>query len=251
MKSNNFIQRSIVTASAYLKDSIFAEEYAIKNSFLQSIDPRIKAFSFLLLIIKALFTRSIPVLFFLYALCLFLALVSKINSRFFLKRTWIFIPLFSLFIALPAMFMPAQLNGALIFVARVVVCVSFTTLLSITTKHFELLKVLRSFKIPQVFVMTLGMCYRYIYLFVEIITQTYVAIKSRVGTLVNYKSGQSIAAWNIVSLWNHSVDLNEKAYQAMLSRGYKGEAVVWNDFKIRIRDWLWLILIGTATIYLK
>lgn len=243
MKSNNFIQRSIVAASAYLKDSIFAQEHAIKNGFLQSIDPRVKALSFLLLIVKVLFTRSIPVLFFLYALCLFLALVSKINLGFFLKRTWIFIPLFSLFIAMPAMFMPAQLNGAIIFVARVVICVSFTTLLSITTKHFELLKVLRIFKIPRVFVMTLGMCYRYIYLFVEIITQTYVAIKSRVGAFIHYKSGQGIVAWNIASLWNHSVDLNEKVYQAMLSRGYNGEAAAWNDFKVGIRDWVWLLTI--------
>ncbi len=239
MKNNNFIQRSILGALAFLKDLIFAEELAMRPGFLQSLDPRIKLATFLLFIIQVLLARDVIVLFFLYALCLLLALISKINLIFFLKRTWIFIPLFSLFIAIPAIF-SLGLASALIFVMRVATSVSFVVLLSITTKHFELLRVLRIFRIPQIFVMTLGMCYRYIYLFVEIIEQTYLAIKSRVGVFLHYKSGQRIVAWSIASLWQRSVKLNEEVYKAMLSRGYQGEAVVWNDFRIKSIDWLWL-----------
>ena len=248
-------------ALAFLKEAIFTEELAAQKGFLQALDPRVKLITFLCLIIQVLITRSIPILVILYVLCLLLALFSKINLGFFLKRTWIFIPLFSLFIALPALFSKFSssqalitwhilgleltitrlgLNSALIFVARVVTCVSWVVLLSITTKHFVLLKVLRIFKIPQIFVMILGMCYRYIYLFVEIIEQTYLAIKSRVGTRLEYKKGQHIVAWNLASLWNRSVQLNTEVYQAMLSRGYQGEAVAWNDFKIKSKDWLWL-----------
>jgi cobalt/nickel transport system permease protein len=258
MKSNNFIERSIVGGLTFLKASLFAEEIAQRGGFLQSLDPRIKIIGFLLFIFQVLLTRSIPVLVFLYALSLLLVLISKINLGFFLKRTWIFIPLFSLFIAFPAIFGPGQplftaqmmgvkfsithqgLVGAAVFVMRVVTCVSFVALLNLTTKHFELLKALRIFKIPQIFIMVLGMCYRYVYLFVEIIQNTYLAIKSRVGIGVQYQRGKNIVAWNIASLWNRSVGLNGEVYKAMLSRGYRGEALVWNDFKIRTRDWLWL-----------
>ena len=264
MKSNNFIQRSILGVLVFLKDSIFAQEYALQKGFLQSLDPRVKAATFLLFIIQVLLTRNIPTLLFRYALCLFLVLASSINLWFFLKRTWFFIPLFSLFIAIPALFnkfSPGEalviwhvlgleliitrpgLLGALIFVLRVVVSVSFIILLSITTRHFELLKVLRIFKVPQVFVMILGMCYRYVYLFIEIIQNTYLAIKSRVGTVIQYKKGQGIVAGNIVSLWNRSVQLNDEVYQAMLSRGYQGEALAWNDFRIKPKDWLWLFAV--------
>jgi cobalt/nickel transport system permease protein len=260
-KNNNFIERSIVGALSFLKESIFAQDHAMQNGFLQSLDPRVKSITFLLFIIQALFTHSIPVLLFLYALCLFLALVSKINLGFFLKRTWVFIPLFALFIAIPSLFSkfsPGEalatwnilgfkfiitrqgLGAALTFIMRVVTSVSFVVLLSITTKHFELLRVLRIFKIPQVFVMTLGICYRYIYLFVGMIEDTYRAIKSRVGTSVRYKSGQNIVAWNIAFLWARSFKLNEEVYRAMLSRGYSSEARVLNEFKARLRDWLWL-----------
>jgi energy-coupling factor transporter transmembrane protein EcfT len=228
-------------ALAFLKELIFSEELAMRKGFLQSLDPRVKLVTFLWLIIQIVLTRSTSSLFFLYLFCLLLVLISKINLGYFLKRTWIFIPLFALLIAIPAAMY--NLHSATIFVMRVLVCVSFAVLLSITTKHFELLGALRFFKVPQVFVMTLGICYRYIYLFVEMIQQIFQAIKSRVGALVHYKSGQKIVAWSMAALWLRCLKLNEEVYSAMLSRGYQGEAVAWNDFKIKTQDGLWLTIV--------
>ena len=263
-KKNNFIEHSLVGTLSFLKESIFADEIASKKALLQSLDPRIKVVTFLFFIIQILFTRDLPVLFYFYALCLLLTYFSGISLGFFLKRTWVFIPLFSLFIALPALFSiftpgealitlkiarvsfiitrPGAL-GAALFVMRVITSVSFVVLLSLTTRHFELLKVLRVFKVPLVFVMALGMCYRYIYLFIEIIENTYLAIKSRVGTRVHYKKGQHIVAWNMATLWKRSYQLNEEVYQAMLSRGYRGEPLLWNDLKVKVKDWFWLLFV--------
>jgi len=268
-KNNNFIERSIMGALSFLKDSVFAEEYAAGGGFLQSLDPRVKAITFLLFIIQVLFAQSIPVLLSLYGLSIILALASGINLGFFLKRTWVFIPLFALFIAIPALFStfsPGEalatwnilgikltitrqgLGAALTFIMRVAASVSFAVLLTITTRHIELLKVLRIFKIPQVFVMTLGMCYRYIYLFVSMIEDTFRAIKSRVGVSVHYKSGQNIVAWNIAFLWSRSLKLNEEVYRAMLSRGYTGEARVLDEFKVQVKDWLWLFSVAALSL---
>lgn len=261
MSKNNFIERSLLGALSFFKESIFAEEYATQKGFLQSLDPRMKMFTLLLFILQILFTKSMMVLLCLYGLSLVLAYLSNIRLGFFLKKTWIFIPLFSLFIAIPAMLSmvtPGEalvtwhigaanliitkqgLLGAMLFVLRVITSVSHVVLFSLTTKHFELLKVLRTFKVPQVFVMILGMCYRYIYLFVEIVEDTYLAIKSRVGTGTHYKKGQHIVAWNIAYLWTRSYQLNEDVYKAMLSRGYRGESFLLHDFKTQAKDWLWL-----------
>jgi cobalt/nickel transport system permease protein len=274
-KKNNFIERSILGALCFLKESVFADEYALTNGFLQRLDPRIKTASFLLFILQIMFATHIVALVFLYVLCLLLTVLSRINLGFFLKRTWIFIPLFSLFIAIPAMFSfftPGEplgivsfagvkfiitrqgAGGASLFVMRVVTSVSFAVLLSITTKHFQLLKVLRIFKIPQIFVMTLGMCYRYIYLFVDILENTYRAIKSRVGTITHHKKGRHIVAWNIAYLWARSYQLNEQVYNAMLSRGYRGEPVVLHDDRISAADWLWcsfVVLISCSVLYIN
>ena len=262
---DSFIERSITGALSFLKESVFAEEYATKPGFLQSLDPRIKVITIFLLIIATVLTRSIAVSCVLYALCLILAYFSHVKISFFLKRTWIFIPLFSIFIAIPALFSffsPGEallsfnligyklsitrqgILGATLFVIRVTASVSFAVLLSLTTRHFDLLKVLRIFGIPQVFVMTLGMCYRYIYLFLEVAGNTYLAIKSRVGTRVHYKRGQHMVAWNMASLWLRSYHLNDAVYQAMLSRGYTGEPAVLENFKTRWFDWVWLFMTG-------
>jgi cobalt/nickel transport system permease protein len=267
-KKNNFIEHSIQGVLSFLKDSIFSEEVALKKGLLQSLDPRIKVLTFLVLLLQVLWLKDVRILMVFYGFCLALSCLSGVRLWFFLKRTWIFIPLFSLFVAIPAIFsfftpgdayatfhvggikfvITSQgLAVALLFVGRVLTCVSFAVLLSLTTRHFELLKVLRIFKVPQIFVMTLGMCYRYIYLFVEIIEHTYLAIKSRVGVSVHTQKGQRIVAWNIANLWTRSYQLNEDIYRAMLSRGFTGEPFVLNEFKIKTKDWLWVSWVVMVT----
>ncbi|MFH0827197.1 MAG: cobalt ECF transporter T component CbiQ [Candidatus Omnitrophota bacterium] len=253
-KKNHFIERSLVGALIFIKESIFAEEYAARKGFLQARDVRLKTIAILLFLVSALFTKEIVLLLVLYSLCLALVFCSKVPLGFFLKRTWIFIPLFSLFIALPALFQfftPGEslwgpiskpgLLSAIVFVLRVVTCVSFVVLLSLTTRHTELLRVLRIFGVPQIFVMTIGMCYRYIYLFIEIIENTYRAMESRAGRYVSAKKGQEIVTWSMASLWQRSYQLNNEIYHAMLSRGFGGEPKVLDEFKASPRDWLWLL----------
>ena len=263
-------------ALSFFKESVFADEYAAKNAFLQRRDARIKTISFLLLLLTVLFTRDIYFIAAIYLFVLALSSLSGINLWFFLKRTWIFIPLFSLFIAIPAMFnffSPGEpifvlgifnlklvitrqgLLAATLFILRVITSVSITVLLALTTRHNELLRVLRIVRIPQVFVMTLGMCYRYIYLFAEVVENTYLAIKSRVGRRIHHKDGREVVAWSIASLWHRSYHLNNQVYNAMLSRGYRGEPILYEEFRATAVDWaalacvlmfFFLILINVA-----
>jgi cobalt/nickel transport system permease protein len=270
----NFIEHSILGILSFLKESVFSEEYALRKGFLQSISPTLKVASMFLFVLAALFIKTIIVLVMLYLICILLTLFSGIQLRFFIKRTWIFIPLFSLFIAIPALFntfTPGEtlftlhlmgaaliitrqgLYSAGLFFVRVLTCVSFVILLGLATRHSDFLSALRNFRIPQIFVMTLGMCYRYIYLFVEIIENTYLGIKSRVGTKLHYKKGQRIVAWNIAGLWQRSILLNEEVYNAMLSRGYTGEPRSFVKNKAGFRDWAWLacvVVISAMLIYL-
>ena len=262
MSNNSFIQRTLIGAADLLKNSLISQEHVSHKGFLQSLDPRIKVITFVLFILLALLLRSVVGVLILYLFTLLLASRSRVNIGFFLKRTWIFIPLFSFFTALPALFSifsPGEiifsfnffgailsitrqgLGAAVLFVLRVATCVSLIILLNLTTKLERLLKVLRLFKVSQVFVVTLGICHRYIFLFIQIIENTYLAIKSRVGTLMHYKSGQRVVAWNIASLWQRSYQLNQDVYSAMLSRGFCGEPALLDDFKTKTKDWLWLV----------
>ncbi|HTY44991.1 MAG TPA: cobalt ECF transporter T component CbiQ [Patescibacteria group bacterium] len=260
----NFVERSVMGVLAFLKDAVFAQDRASSRGFLQSLDPRIKTAAFLVLVISCILAKGIPALLWLYVACLCMALVSGIGLGFFLIRTWVFIPLFSFCIALPALssvFTPGEplwtvdilfvhlvitrtgFLGVLVFLLRVTTSVSLVVLLNLTTRHAVLLKVLRTFGIPRIFVMVLGMCYRYIYLFIEILQNTYLAIKSRTGTCLPQRKGRQVVAWKVSALWQKSLHLNEEVYNAMLSRGYTGEPRVADEFKTHPRDWAWLVLV--------
>jgi cobalt/nickel transport system permease protein len=256
-KKSRFIERSIIGVLFFLQESLFSDEYASKRGFLQAREPRLKLLAILVLLLAVLFAKNIVFIAAVYLFCLLLAFSSSISIGFFLKRTWLFIPLFAFCIAIPALFSifsPGEplvsfklftimlhitkqgVSSALIFFLRVLTSVSLSVLLVLTTKHNCLLKALRSFRLPQVFILTLGMCYRYIYLFIEIIQNTYLAIKSRVGFVSSVGKGQRIVAWNVASLWQRSYDMHNQVYQAMLSRGYSGEPKILEEFQVGLKD---------------
>ena len=261
-KKHDFIERSILSALAFLKDATTSEEYANRKGFLQSLDPRFKTISFFSFLVTAVSLKSAVLISFLYGFCLILVLLSSIPVRHFLVRTLLFIPLFSLFIVLPTVFSAMTpgdpvwsfhvagitgiitrpgVDGAVLFVVRIATSVSLVVLLSLSTRHSELLKVLRLFGVPQIFVLTVSMCYRYLYLFATMVENIFTAIKSRVGVVSHQRHGQKVVAWNIANTWNRTTQMSEEVYMAMLSRGYTGEPRLLSKFHATPKDWLWLL----------
>ncbi|MBF0479934.1 MAG: cobalt ECF transporter T component CbiQ [Candidatus Omnitrophica bacterium] len=244
LRNGSFIERSLLAAVSFIKEATLFEEYASRQGFMQGLAPGIKILTIFLLILTAVILKDLALIGLLYGLCLALALFSEIPITFFLLRTLIFIPLFSLFIAIPAIFSsvsPGQVlrqihifgitgmitsqgcQSAALLVARITTTVSLAVLVSLTTKHAELLKSLRHFGVPQIFVMTVSMCYRYLYLFAVMVENICGAIKSRVGIVIPHKRGQKFVAWNIANIWSRTNQMSEEVYRAMLSRGYTGE----------------------------
>ena len=267
MVRGDFVERSIQGALAFFKAALFADETAGRQGLLQALDPRIKLVTALAGLLLVLFTHHLTILAALYLVVIGVAVASRVGLGLFLTRTWVFMPLFSLFIALPALFSfvtPGEaiasagvfhvtrngLVGAGTFIARVITSVSLVVLLSMTTRHFDLLKALRFFAVPQLFVMVLGMCYRYLYLFIEIVENTHRSIRSRVGSGIHHRKGQKVVAWNIAHLWLRSYALNDQVYKAMVSRGFRGEPVTLDHFQTRHRDWVWLLAVAAMILLL-
>ena len=261
-KRRDFIERSLLSALAFLKDATLSEECANRKGFLQSLDPRLKTISLLAFLVTAVTLKSTGLIASLYGLCLLLAVFSRIPLIHFLTRTLLFIPLFSLFIVLPTLFSivtPGEpvwsfhllgingiitrpgLDGALLFVVRIATSVSLVVLLSLTTRHSDLLQVLRIFGVPQLFVLTVSMCYRYLYLFATMVENIFTSVKSRVGVVSHHRYGQKVVAWNIANTWNRTTHISEEVYLAMLSRGYTGEPRRLSAFHATPKEWFWLL----------
>ncbi len=247
------IERTLSEISHTFEQSLFAEEIARQPGLLQTLDPRVKVLSILLLLIAVGLSRSLWVILALYLVILMLAWRSRVPLRFFVKRVWLLMPFFTGIIAIPAFFitpgpplveiLPGLVvtrtgaQTALFLLLRVSTSVSATILLILTTPWNSVLKALGVLRVPDVFVLILGMTYRYIYLFLHTANDMFLSRQSRViGRLSGSEERQLMAA-NAGTLLGKSLDLSTEVYLAMQSRGFRGYPHTLDTFKMQPRDW--------------
>lgn len=256
-----FIERSIADITATLEEAIFSEELARKDGFLQNLDPRVKVITFLALLLAVSLSKGLLIIVALYFLTLLLAWRSRIPLGFFIKRVWLFMPFFTGLVALPALFnifTPGEpivtlwqterfhlavtiqgLRTATLLVLRVGVSVSLAILSVLTTPWATLLKALHVLRLPQLFILILGMAYRYAFLLLHTANGMFLARQSRnVGQMLGGEKRRWIAA-SASTLLAKSYHLSQGVYLAMLSRGFQGEAKIVGTFRLKPSDWLW------------
>ncbi len=252
-----------------LERALFAEDISSRAGLFQSLDARVKLLSVLALLIGVNLSRSLLLIAAIYLFVLFLAWMSAIPAGFFIKRVWLALPFFTGVIALPALFMtpgPALLHlplglaitqtgltTVLFLLLRVSTSVSLTLLLILTTPWNTTLSALSILRVPDVFILILGMTYRYIYLLLHAANDMFLSRKSRVVGRLSTAENQKILAAISATLLGKSLNMSSEVYLAMQSRGFRGSMVTLRPFKMRARDWYWLGLfavVSTATILL-
>lgn len=263
-KTRGFLEKTLGNMTHTLESTLFAEELARQNGRLQRIDPRAKLVGALGILLAISFSRSLLVLLALYLLMLPLAAASRVPLEMYLKRVWLFMPFFTGIVALPALFSPFTPGTPLLtlvdtssprlylaitepgvitaafLLLRVGVSVSVAVLLILTTRWAVLLKALRVLRVPQAFVVILGMTYRYIYVLLHTANNIFLARQSRtVGRMSGSEERRWLAA-GMGTLVSKSYALSEDVYLAMQSRGFRGEAQVMEDLTWRAADSLWL-----------
>jgi cobalt/nickel transport system permease protein len=265
----NFIKKTMDGILGFFSESFVTSEMAGRNGLLQSLDPRIKMISIMLLILSISTLKDLSLLVLAYLMTLVLALSSRIGLIFFIKRVWLFIPIFTGVIALPmtinlvypgdplfhlfsmgsnAVIGPLHLPqsvyitkqglvAATVFTMRVAACVSFVVLLFLTTPQKLLWKSLRSVGVPKMYVLTIEMANRYIFLFMDMIKDLHTAKKSRTIRSGGTWAEQSWVGGRIGYMMVKSLDMSERVHMAMLSRGFSGEVKILHEYSIGARDY--------------
>jgi cobalt/nickel transport system permease protein len=257
------IEKTLADLAQALEQSLFAENIARQPGLLQALDPRVKIISILALLIAVGLSRSLVVLLGLYGVTLVLAWRSAVPMGFFVKRVWLFMPFFTGLIALPAFFItpgppllalplglvitrPGALT-ALFLLLRVSTSVSLGVLLMLTTAWPTLLKALGVLRVPEGFILILGMTYRYIYLLLRTAEDMFLSRKSRVVGRMSSAEERRVLAASAGTLLNKSLHLSGEVYLAMQSRGYRGQAHTLDTFRMRALDWAWgAVIAGVA-----
>ncbi len=270
---SDFIAKTMAEITSAIEESIFANKYAAKKGLLQKIDPRVKLITILLLLIMTGLVKNIDILCYLYGMTLILAIFSRVDLGFFIKRVWVFIPLFAGIIAIPALFniitpgkslftvisfssphhfgpffIPKEITitlqgvtGAAMLVMRVATSVSLAVLLVITTQWVKLLKALSVLKVPDIAILILAMTYRYIQLLLRTVEGMLLAKKSREISDMKIKQEHGWIISRFGVLIGKSYRLSNDVHLAMISRGWSGNPQLMDDFSIELADWLWML----------
>lgn len=278
MSRAKFLDKTLLSVAHAAEQSLFSEAYARKRGLLQSLDVRIKLVSFLCVIVLISFLHAPKTVWIAYGLSLLLAAFSGLPLRFFIKRVWFFVPLFSVAIVLPALLniitpgepvlvlvtlsrgyawgpysIPAEIAvtrqglwGGIVFVSRVATSVSFAVLLTLTTKWAEIFSGLRSIFIPRIFIVTLSMTERYLFVLLRLLQDMYRGRMSRTIKPLSPAVERNWTASRIGVTFKKSMEMSEDVYQAMLSRGFHGEFRTINRFRATLADYVWLFAVGVA-----
>lgn len=262
-----YVEKTLTSGGDLLKQVMFAEDVAAMRGLLQRIDPRVKIVSLLGLVVVAAFLHSMVALAVMYAATLGLAAASGLPIGFFLKRVWLFVPIFTGIVVLPATlsvvtpgpvivtlwvwngypqgFTAAGLTAAGLIVSRVAVSISLVVLLTLTTPWSRLLAALRGIGVPKIFVMIIGMTYRYIFHLLDAVTGMYEARKARsAGKPRHDRSARASVAATAGALIGKATVLSEEVHQAMTARGYTGNATTVRAFRLRAGDLVFVVVLA-------
>lgn len=254
-RRGGFVERTLASLIRKTERALFAEELARQNGFLQKLDPRVKIVGLLSLILAVTLSRNFVTIFLIFAAAILLAIFSRVPLPTLVTRAWLSVLTFTGTIAVPVLFITpgtavyqlpvlgwtitAQgLTSALYLISRVETTVTLSLLLVLCTLWTHVLKALRVLRVPVVFVVILGMTYRYIFVMLETARNMFEARQSRlVGSLTGAES-RKIAAASIGVLLSKSFYLNGEVYLAMQSRGFRGEVFTLDESRMNNRDWL-------------
>ena len=250
--------------------ALVSEEVARQPGLLQSLDPRVRVIGMLCLVLAVTLTHRISVVLALFAIAVLLGLLSKVSIAILATRVWLVVLFFTGVIAIPALFLtPGDpcfaspsgslaitrqgLTAATLLITRVETAVTLTTVLVLTTPWMHVLKSLRAFRVPQEVVMMLAMTHRYVFLLAETAGQMFESRQSRTVGVLDRSSQRRVAARTAGVLLSKSVELSNDVFLAMQSRGFRGDAKVLSDFRMRSSDFLGLaafLLIAALAVWM-
>jgi cobalt ECF transporter T component CbiQ len=269
-KKGSFVEKTLTGGATVMRQAMFGDDVATGPGLLQRIDARVKLVTMLGVLVAATLVRNTVVLLALYALTLVVAAASHLKLSFFVKRVWLFIPIFTGIVILPATLsiitkghivvplghwwfghrigMTSQgLEAAALIVSRVAVSISIVVLLTLTTPWAKLMAGLRALFVPRMFIQVMGMAYRYIFYLLGSVDDMYTARQSRmVGADTDVKAGRSFVAASAGALFGKAHALSDEVHMAMVSRGYTGNAWSLESFRVGLVEYAWIAACAVA-----
>ncbi|HXZ44430.1 MAG TPA: cobalt ECF transporter T component CbiQ [archaeon] len=258
--------------AGFFSRSLLREETAGRPSLLQGTDPRARLLVALFFLISVSLARSIPVLLAHAVLPIVAMALSRIRVKEVLGAGLLMALVFSVLMAAPAalnVFAGGQallpfysrdqewhygpyllpriigvsregLLTAVTLLLRVLSSVAAMLWLTLSTRWLDLLRALRFLHLPPMFVQVAGMTVRYVHAFHRQSEEMHLGKKSRSVCRSSIAAEQAWVGARIANSWDRSLHLMEEVNDAMVARGFTGEARFPRSSRLMARDWLFL-----------
>jgi cobalt/nickel transport system permease protein len=255
----NFVEHTIEGLHAAIARAMYADTLAGRAGLLQRIDPRVKLVGLLALILATALSAKLWVICAILLVSVAGAGLSALSIPALMAPVWLSALTFTGAIAVPALFLtpgvaiykfpnldwPITAQGlttAGFLILRAETSATLALLLVFTTPWTHILKALRVFRVPVVFVVALGMTFRYILLLLETAHQMFESRKSRTVGKMSSGDYRRLAVSSGAVLLSKSFQLSGEVFLAMQARGFRGEVYVLDEFRMSPRDWTALAL---------
>lgn len=277
-RKGNFIEKTLRDIVRIIHEAVFSEEIAMRQGFLQRLDSRVKVITLIYLLIVVNLCSQLPLLWSFYLILLAAAVASHLPMRQVVARVWLVIPLFTGIMVLPALFnwirpgdplwvladfkhplhvgfitLPSTLAltkqglwGGVMLVSRVGISVSLAVVLTLSTRWMDFLRALRFFFVSKIFVVTLEMTYRYIFVLITAMEEMFLARKARDAGQSAHKEERRFVAAAVGGLFGKSLQMSEEVYWAMTARGYSGEIRLLQGSSLSWQDVIIVLLVILA-----
>ena len=262
--------------ATFFSGVLFREEIARRPGTLQGVDPRARLLATLLFLFSVSLARSIPALLAHAALPLVAIAISRIRPKEFLGAGFLLAIIFSLLMAAPATlniftrgevilpllfrdqewrygpYVLPQVIGvsrqgvltAATFLLRVLSSVAAVLWLTLSTRWVDLLRALRSFRLPPIFVQVSGMTIRYLIALLRHSEELHLGKKSRSICRRSIAAEQAWIGSRIANAWERGLHLIQEVSEAMIARGFRGEARFPPGSRFGMAGWVLVVAIA-------
>jgi cobalt/nickel transport system permease protein len=252
----NYLAKNQEAFLRFSQQTLFAEHWAKAPGFLQQREIRVKLIGLLTALIAISLLHTLLGLTVMALIPLLLAGTSRLGIKGLKHPIWWAGPSLAFLLALPVVFSwltpgepalvifrrpyfaltgPGLMVGARL-VSRVSASVWWVGALLLSSRWDRLLAGLQSLKVPAVFVFTLAMAYRYLFLLARITENSFLARRSRTLLPVTASTERGLLGVKIAFLFRRSQRLSEQVYAAMVARGFHGEFPTLEGRRLRVKD---------------
>jgi cobalt ECF transporter T component CbiQ len=278
-----FLERGIHRFSRIVRNGYAHWESSNREGVLQRVDARIKVLFLSFWIVLVSLKHAIPPQAGISAFVFLLYCLSRLEVRRIYGRVLVIglvfgvlIPFFSLFNLfsggvpiLPVIRLPWQpalwghrlpevigvtregAHGVAILFLRITNSVALSFLLLHTTPFPDIVRALRVFRVPDVFVVIITLSYKYLFLFSRTVEDMHLAKRSR---LLGAPPGREARRWmaeRLAILYRKSQLRCEGIFQAMVARGFSSDVRLGGFRPLNASDWCAAsVLFGAGALFL-